>query len=124
MTGNFRIDDALAAAARVAHLAAKIMKGDLASIKPYEGQDIKALNIEDPDWNFLNPLKRQPDKSTFYYWYYTVQLLTTEKRDKRQDDWKNNFGMWLISLTNSQLMAAIYRMIWKGSWKKSSNIIR
>jgi hypothetical protein len=43
----------------------------------YEGQDIKDLTIEDQDWNFLMRLKRQPDKSAFYYWYQTVQLLTT-----------------------------------------------
>ena len=75
MSGNFRIDDAVVAAARVAHLATKIMVGDLTSIQPFEGQDIKAQIIENPDWNFLNRLKRQPDKSSFYYWYHTVQLL-------------------------------------------------
>ena len=39
------------------------------------GNRIKDLNIENPDWNFLNRLKRQPDKSSFYYWYQTVELL-------------------------------------------------
>ncbi len=34
------------------------------------------MSIENQDWNFLNRLKRQPDKSSFYYWYKTVQLLT------------------------------------------------
>ena len=76
MSGNFRIDDAIVAAAKVAHLAARLLKNDLLPIKHYNGEDIKALNIENPDWNFLNRLKRQPDKSSFYYWYQTVQLLT------------------------------------------------
>jgi hypothetical protein len=74
MTGRFRVDDAIVAAARVAHLATKIMIRDFTPIQPYEGQDIHALSIENPDWNFLNRLKRQPDKSTFFYWYHTVQL--------------------------------------------------
>jgi len=76
MSGNFRIDDALPAAARIAYLSAKILVNDMSSIAYFEGQDIKGLNIEDQDWNFLNKLKKQPDKSSFYYWYHTVQLLT------------------------------------------------
>jgi len=76
MSGNFRIDDAISAAARVAHLAAKILVHDMTPITFYRGQDIKALSIEHLDWNFLNKLKKQPDKSSFYYWYLTVQLLT------------------------------------------------
>lgn len=35
--------------------------------------------IDAPEWNFLNKLKRQPDKSAFYYWCQTVQLLTKTK---------------------------------------------
>ncbi len=75
MTGNFRIDDAIPAAARVAYLAAKILCNDLSPISYYQGQDFADLNIEDPNWNFLNRLKRQPDKSSFYYWYHLVKLL-------------------------------------------------
>ena len=80
MSGNFRMDDAVVAAARVAHLTAKLMVGDFSPIQLYKEQDIKALNIEDPGWNFLNRLKRQPDKSSFYYWYHTVELLTKVKK--------------------------------------------
>ncbi len=79
ITGNFRIDDAVAASARIAYLATKILVNDMSPIAFYEGQDIKKLNIEDPSWNILNKLKKQPDKSSFYYWYQTVQLLTKEK---------------------------------------------
>ncbi len=78
MTGNFRIDDAIIAASRAAHLAAKLLVGDLSPISYYDGEDIESLVIEDPTWAFLNKLKRQPDKSTFFYWYQTVQLLTNE----------------------------------------------
>ena len=79
MTGNFRIDDAVATSARVAYLAAKILVNDLTPIRYYEGQDIRDLIIEDQDWNFLMRLKRQPDKSIFYYWFQTLQLLTITK---------------------------------------------
>lgn len=79
MEGNFRIDDAVPASARIACLAAKILIGDLSPITYYDEQDIKGLTIEDPNWNFLNRLKRQADKSSFYYWYQTIQLLTKKK---------------------------------------------
>lgn len=82
MTGNFRIDDAVPAAARIAYLAAKILVNDMSPIAYYEGQDVKELNIEDPDWNFLNKLKKQPDKSSFYYWYQTVRILAKKENEK------------------------------------------
>jgi len=75
MVGNFRIDDAVHAAARIAYLSAKLLYKDLSPIEYFQGQDIKELNIENLEWNFLNQLKRQPDKTGFYYWYKTVQLI-------------------------------------------------
>lgn len=79
MRGNFRIDDAIPASAKIAHLAAKLLTHDLTPIEYYNGQTVKDLNIESPDWNFLNKLKRQADKSSFYYWYETVKLLTKQE---------------------------------------------
>lgn len=76
MAGNFRIDDAIVAASRVAFLASKLLTSNIEPIIYYQGEDINTLTINDPEWNFLNKLKRQPDKSSFYYWYQTVQLLT------------------------------------------------
>jgi len=81
ISGHFRIDDAIPASARIAYLAAKILVNDMSPIAYYEGQDIKELNIENQDWNFLNKLKKQPDKSSFYYWYQTVQLLTNKENE-------------------------------------------
>ena len=74
MSGNFRIDDAVPAASRIAYLATKILVNNLDPLAYYKGQDVKDLNIKDPDWNLLNRLKRQPDKSSFYYWYKTLVL--------------------------------------------------
>jgi len=76
MTGNFRIEDAVSAAGRIAFLAAKLLAKDLKPIEYYRGQDIKEFIIEEADWNFLNRLKRQPDKTGFYYWYQAVKILT------------------------------------------------
>lgn len=75
MQGNFRIDDAIPASARIAYLSAKLLKNDFSPLQYFDGQDVKPLNIEDPGWNFMNRLKRQPDKSSFYYWYNTVKIL-------------------------------------------------
>ena len=75
MKGNFRIDDAVPAAARIAYLSVKVLHNDLSPIEYYEGQDISELAIEKADWVFLNKLKRQPDKSIFYYWFKAVELL-------------------------------------------------
>lgn len=77
MSGNFRIDDAVTASAKVAYLSAKILHNDLSPIEYFIEQDIKELTIENQDWNFLNPLKRQPDKSGFFYWYKTFQLISS-----------------------------------------------
>ena len=76
MAGNFRIDDAVPASARIAYLAAKILVNDNTPISYFQGQDIKEWSIEDAKWNFLNRLKKQPDKSSFYYWYKTVQQIS------------------------------------------------
>lgn len=75
MTGNFRIEEALAASARVAYLNAILLQDEITEIEYYIEQDISELTIENADWAFLNKLKRQPDKSIFYYWYKTVELL-------------------------------------------------
>jgi predicted nucleotidyltransferase component of viral defense system len=79
MSGNFRIDDAVTAAARIAYLASKILLKDMSPIAYFKGHNIKEWCIEDPEWNFLNRLKKQPNKSSFYYWYLTVELLTKQK---------------------------------------------
>ncbi len=75
MTGHFRIEEAMAASARVAYLNAILLQPKIKEIEYYKGQDISELTIEKPDWAFLNKLKRQPDKSIFYYWYKVVELL-------------------------------------------------
>jgi len=75
ISGKFRVDDAVVAAAKVAYLAVKLLVKDYSPIQYYKEEDIKPLYIEDPAWNFLNKLKKQPDKSAFYYWYHTVNLL-------------------------------------------------
>ena len=83
MTGKFRIDEAISAAAKVSYLAAKILSADYSRIEYYDGKKIDDLLIEDKAWNVLNRLKRLPDKSAFFYWYQTVELLKTIQVGKR-----------------------------------------
>jgi len=75
MVGNFRIDDAVPASARIAYLSAKILHKELSPLEYYKEQDIKQLTIENQDYNFLNRLKKQPNKSSFYYWYKTLEVM-------------------------------------------------
>lgn len=75
ISGNFRIEDAIIASAKTAYLAAKILVNDLSTLIRYNGEDISGLNIENQQWNGLNTLKKMPDKSAFFYWYKTLELL-------------------------------------------------
>lgn len=77
MRGTFRIDEAIAASARIAYLAAKLLVGDSAPIVYFNNQAVNALHIEAVNWNYLNRLKRLPDKSAFFYWFQTALLLST-----------------------------------------------
>ncbi|MFZ1751064.1 MAG: nucleotidyl transferase AbiEii/AbiGii toxin family protein, partial [Saprospiraceae bacterium] len=81
MAGNFRIDDAVSAAARIAFLSAKILHKDLSNLEYYNDQDMKDWNIENQDWNFLHRLKKQPDKSSYYYWFKTVGLMVKQNQE-------------------------------------------
>ena len=60
---------------RLPHLAAKILTEDCAALERYDGEDITGLNVENTEWNFLNRLKRLPDKSAFFHWYKTLEIL-------------------------------------------------
>ncbi len=75
MSGKFRIDDAISATARIAYLSTKILNKDLSPIEYFQGQDIAKLNVNNQNWNFLNRLKRQPDKSGFFYWYKALEIM-------------------------------------------------
>ena len=75
MARHFRIEEVMAASARVGYLNAILLQPKAMPIEYYQGQDIEELTIEKADWAFLNRLKRQPDKSIFYYWYKAVELL-------------------------------------------------
>lgn len=75
MAGNFRIDEAIAASARIVYLAAKILMNDVSSLLYYKGQEVEELIIKKQEWTGLNKLKRMPDKSVFYYWYQAEQML-------------------------------------------------
>lgn len=75
ISGSFRPDDAVTASAKAAYLAAKILSKDYSALVRNGAEDISRLNIENAEWNFLNRLKRLPDKSAFFYWYKTLEIL-------------------------------------------------
>lgn len=84
MDGQFGLDQAITAAAKVAYLAARLLTRDYTLLPRYKGQDIQVLSINNQDWNILNKLKRLPDQSAFFYWYEclkTLQLLEGEIRE-------------------------------------------
>lgn len=81
MSGTFRMDDAVSAAARIAYLAAKLLYNNLSPVEYFRNTDIKEMHVEHPDWNFLNSLKRQPDKSGFYYWYKALEVMNLIKQN-------------------------------------------
>lgn len=79
---HFRIDDAIVAAAKVAYLTTILQQVTdqeiLKSLIRYENQDISNWLIIDSNWNVLNRLKKLPNKSAFFYWYKTLELLEIE----------------------------------------------
>ena len=81
MKGKFRIDEAVSAAARVAYLSAKVLYRDLSPIEFYQGEDCREINIGNPDWSFLNRLKRLPDKSAYYYWYKALEVMNLVRNE-------------------------------------------
>ena len=75
ISGSFRPDDAITASAKAAYLAAKIVAENYAALKKYNGENVSGLNVENTEWNFLNKLKRLPDKRAFFYWCKTLETL-------------------------------------------------
>ena len=73
--GNFRLDEAITSAAKVAYLCVKLLKKDYTPLTKYVGQEIKHLELINPEWNALNKLKRFPDPAAFFYWYQCLTLL-------------------------------------------------
>jgi hypothetical protein len=75
ISGSFRPDDAVTASAKAAYLATKILTENYEALERFNNDDIAGLNIEDQEWNFLNRLKRLPDKRAFFYWFKALEIL-------------------------------------------------
>lgn len=78
-SGNFRIEDAINTSAKVAYLALKLKTKNFSPLEKLVNLDVAQLNIENAGWNYLNKLKKLPDKSGFFYWYKTIDMLTKFK---------------------------------------------
>lgn len=76
ITGTFRIDEAIEAAAKAAYIAAKIKSGNDGPLNAFnETMNINDYLIENQNYNHLNKLKKLPNGALFY-WYQTVQMMS------------------------------------------------
>ena len=75
MRGHFRIEQALATSARVAYLCAILIGKNPKEIEHFKGQDMSSMTLTNVEWAFVNRLKKQPDKSIFFYWFKAIELL-------------------------------------------------
>jgi predicted nucleotidyltransferase component of viral defense system len=74
--GRFNIEHAVIAASKAALLSVLIEHKNLNAIPKYDQNNTLSGEITDLTWNFLNRLRKFPDKSAFFYWQKTVELLT------------------------------------------------
>ncbi|MBN2778323.1 MAG: nucleotidyl transferase AbiEii/AbiGii toxin family protein [Bacteroidales bacterium] len=72
MKGNFRIDEAIEASAKVAWFAIKLKNKDFSDLKIFDDKiEIASMQIEPAEYNYLNRLKKS-NKAAFYYWYQCI----------------------------------------------------
>ena len=74
INGRFTLDEAILASAKASLIAMKVMKNDLSAIVRFAEQSTIDYLIENPQYNFLNKLKKIPG-GVLFYWNKTVQLL-------------------------------------------------
>jgi hypothetical protein len=75
ISGAFRIDEAIEAAAKAAYMAAKIKTGNNLQPKRFDKTENKnSCLIENPEYNQLNKLRKLPNGALFY-WYQTLDLI-------------------------------------------------
>jgi flagellar hook protein FlgE len=71
---QFNIDQAITAAAKVAYLTQLLQNEEEVKIVRFTNPlEIKDWNIEDPQYNKLNKLKKN-NPEAFYYWFKALQL--------------------------------------------------
>lgn len=71
---NLRIEQAIASSAKVAFFTEIMRQNKFSDFKLYGNKnDIENLNIENPNYNFLNRFKKT-NKEAFYYWYKVVEF--------------------------------------------------
>lgn len=75
ISDSFRMDDAVIFSAKIAYLAIKLKQNDFTPFEKYTKQAISNLEIKQTDWNYLNKLKKLPNKSGFFYWYKIIEIL-------------------------------------------------
>lgn len=75
---NFRIDEAIEAAAKAAYFAAKLKNENFSELKLYNKSDeLATMQIEYSEYAFLNKLKKS-NKPAFYYWSKCLKLISSQ----------------------------------------------
>jgi predicted nucleotidyltransferase component of viral defense system len=80
MTGSFHIEEAQAAAARVACFSMKLKNNDFTKVDIFS-KDIKIdeYNIENQNFGYLQRLKKT-NPEAFFYWYHCLKSIPTPKK--------------------------------------------
>jgi predicted nucleotidyltransferase component of viral defense system len=75
ISGAFRIDEAIEAAAKAAYMAAKLKAGDNGPPAHFDRRkNISDYLIENPVYSHLNKLRKLPNGALFY-WYHAIKLM-------------------------------------------------
>ncbi len=75
VSGMFQIEDTIKAAGKAAYLAVVLKQEAYGHMERYDENKPVPDTIDDPEWSFLNKLKKLKDRSTFFYWAKTVDRL-------------------------------------------------
>jgi hypothetical protein len=70
----FRIEDAILASSKASFLASLVITNNISPLNIIESDNYKQVNIEDPEYNFLNKLKKT-NMLAFSFWVETLKNL-------------------------------------------------
>lgn len=78
--GNFRIEEAIEATAKVAYLAAKVKANDFTPLLRFtDSIDLKQYIIIDSKFSYLNKLRRLRQNGALFYWHHALRLCCSEQ---------------------------------------------
>ncbi|MCP5053965.1 MAG: hypothetical protein GY940_42750, partial [bacterium] len=77
ISGSFRIDEAIEAAAKAAYMAAKLKTGNNNPLEHFDKRrNISDYLIKNPAYSHLNKLRKLPlPNGALFYWYHSIELI-------------------------------------------------